>query len=57
MDHFTSISFDHPIESFKHHILQTKGKIIKSKCSFDGSAYVIWESQAKKIPGLGHLAG
>ncbi len=48
MDQFASISFEHPIDRLKHHILQTRGKIIKSECSFDGTAYVIWEVQGKQ---------
>lgn len=48
MDQFASISFEHPIDRLKHHILQTKGKIVKSECSFDGTAYVIWDSQGKQ---------
>ncbi len=48
MDQFSSISFEHPIERLKHHIHQTKGKMLKSECSFDGTAYVIWESQGKQ---------
>jgi|GEM_PF-2662268 len=48
MDQFMSIALEHPIDRLKYHILQTKGKIVKSEFSNDGTAYVIWESLGKQ---------
>ena len=48
MDQSASIALEHPLDRLKHHILQTRGKILRSEFSNDGTAYVIWESQGKQ---------
>lgn len=44
----SSIFFDAPIERLKYHIMQTKGKIVKSEAADDGMLSVIWEAEGKR---------
>lgn len=48
MNQSESIALEHPMDRLKYHILNTKGKILKSEFSNDGTSYVIWESQGKQ---------
>ena len=48
VDQWASIAMEHPLERLKHHIMETKGKILQSVFSADGTAYVVWESQGKQ---------
>ncbi len=48
MDPTASIFLEHPIDRLKYHIIQTKGRIVKSEFSNDGTAFVVWESKGKQ---------
>ncbi|MDA8082233.1 MAG: hypothetical protein M0024_01080 [Nitrospiraceae bacterium] len=49
VDQSASISFEHPMDRLRYHILETHGKILKSEFPVNGISYVIWESQGKKF--------